>query len=144
MKARLVKYIWRISGHRWDNDLPEEIKKQFLEWSSGLHLLGSLTIPRSYFTEPFDRIELHLFGDSSQDVFCAVAFLRARLARSNQIELTFVFGKACVAPIEFRHGGLSHRVILDRVHRLLVTLYYFRPDRFVQLLSLIPILILLL
>ena len=40
--------------------------------------------------------------------------------------------------------GLTHRVISDRVHRLLVTLSYFRPDRFVQLLSLIPILILLL
>ena len=40
--------------------------------------------------------------------------------------------------------GITHRVISDRVHRLLVTLSYFRPDRFVQLLSLIPILILLL
>ena len=40
--------------------------------------------------------------------------------------------------------GLTHRVILDRVHRLLVKLSYFWPDRFVQLLSLIPILILLL
>ena len=41
-------------------------------------------------------------------------------------------------------GWLTHRVISDRVHRLLVTLFYFRPDRFVQFLSLIPILILLL
>ena len=41
-------------------------------------------------------------------------------------------------------GCLTHRVISDRVHRLLVTLSYFRPDRFVQLLSLIPILILIL
>ena len=39
---------------------------------------------------------------------------------------------------------LTRRVISDRVHRLLVTLSYFRPNRFVQLLSLIPILILLL
>ena len=39
---------------------------------------------------------------------------------------------------------LTHRVVSDKVHRLLVTLFYFRPDRFVQLLSLIPILILLL
>ena len=38
----------------------------------------------------------------------------------------------------------THRVISDKVHRLLVTLSYFRPDRFVQLLSLIRILILLL
>ena len=31
----------------------------------------------------------------------------------------------------------THRVISDRVHRLLVTLSYFRSDRFVQLLSLL-------
>ena len=49
-----------------------------------------------------------------------------------------------VAPDELRLLWLIHRVISDRVHRLLVTLSYFRPDRFVQLLSLIPILILLL
>ena len=39
---------------------------------------------------------------------------------------------------------LPHRKISDKVHCLLVTLSYFRPDRFVKLLSLIPILILLL
>ena len=49
-----------------------------------------------------------------------------------------------VAPDELGLMGITHRVISDRVHRLLVTLSYFRPDRFVQLLSLIPILILLL
>ena len=49
-----------------------------------------------------------------------------------------------VAPDELYLMVLTHRVISDRVHRLLVTLSYFRPDRFVQLLSLIPILILLL
>ena len=38
----------------------------------------------------------------------------------------------------------TNRVISDKVHRLFVTLSYFRPDRFLQLLSLIPILILLL
>ena len=47
-------------------------------------------------------------------------------------------------PTELGPSWLTHRVISDRVHRLLVTLSYFRPDRFVQLLSLIPILILLL
>ena len=47
-------------------------------------------------------------------------------------------------PTELGLDCITHRVISDRVHRLLVTLSYFRPDRFVQLLSLIPILILLL
>ena len=49
-----------------------------------------------------------------------------------------------VAPDELEPMWLTHGVISDRVHRLLVTLSYFRPDRFVQLLSLIPMLILLL
>ena len=83
----------------WLHKLTQSNNK-FLEWHSGLHLLGSLTISRSYFTEPLDRIELHMFGDSSQDVFCAVAFLRARLASSHQIELAVVFGKARVAPMK--------------------------------------------
>ena len=101
VKARLLlKDIWRISGQKWDDDLLEEIKMQFLEWHSGLHLLGSLTILRSYFTEPFDRIELHMFGDSSQDVFCAVAFVRAQLVSSHQTDLAFVFGKVRVAPMK--------------------------------------------
>ena len=49
-----------------------------------------------------------------------------------------------ILPSELGPMWLTHRVISDRVHRLLVTLSYFRPGRFVQLLSLIPILILLL
>ena len=55
-------------------------------------------------------------------------------------------GKKTLSINQFELGPswLTHRVISDRVHRLLVTLSYFRPDRFVQLLSLIPILILLL
>ena len=116
VKARLLlKDIWRISGQKWDDDLPEEIKKQFLEWHSGLHLLGSLTIPRSYFTELFDRIELHMFRDSSQDVFCAVAFLRARLVSSHQTELAFVFGKARVAPISIPKLELQEALLATRL-----------------------------
>ena len=41
-------------------------------------------------------------------------------------------------------GRLSHRVISYKVHRLFFKLSYFRPDRFVQLPTLIPFLTLLL
>ena len=54
------------------------------------------------------------------------------------------YSRLMVAPDELEPMWLTHRVISDRVHRLLVRLSYFRPDRFVQLLSLIPILVLLL
>ena len=43
--------------------------------------------------------ELHVIGDSSQDVFPAVVFLRARVGLNERTEtqVPFVFGKACVA-----------------------------------------------
>ena len=49
-----------------------------------------------------------------------------------------------VAPDELYTMYCTNKVSSDRVHRLLLTLSFFRPDRFMQLLSLIPILILLL
>ena len=101
VRARLLLIdIWKISGQSWDDELPEEIRDKFLDCHSGLPLLGQLTIPRCYFTEPVDQIELHMFGDSSLDVFCAVGFLRARLSNSHKTQISFIFGKARVAPMK--------------------------------------------
>ena len=98
VRARLLlKAIWKISSQCWDGELQEDIRDKFLEWHSGLPLLGQLTIPRCYFTEPVDQIELHMFGNSSQDVFFAVGFFRVRLSSSYKTQISFTFGKSCVA-----------------------------------------------
>ena len=49
-----------------------------------------------------ESVELHVFGDSSQNVFFAVAFLRSRVDSNEGTEnqLAFVFGKARVAPMK--------------------------------------------
>ena len=74
----------------------------FLELNEELPQLAEITIPRKYFSGNFQQLELHLFGDSSQEVFSAMAFLRARVTASNgtQTELAFVLGKARVAPMK--------------------------------------------
>ena len=72
----------------------------FLQWHSGLPLLVKTTIPHFYFSALVHTIELHMLGDSSLEVFCAVGFLRGRLSESQETEVSFVFGKACVAPIK--------------------------------------------
>ena len=48
------------------------------------------------------RIELHVFGDSSQEVFSAVAFLRGQPSDLNETSthLAFVLGRARVAPMK--------------------------------------------
>ena len=98
----LLKDIWRLSGQQWDNNLPDNVSKKFLEWAAELPNLSEITIPRCYFRGTMRIVELHVFGDSSQDVFAAVAFLRARVSRNERTEtqLAFVFGKARVAPMK--------------------------------------------
>ena len=104
IKARLLlKDIWRLSGQKWDDDLPKDIENKFREWTEELPSLSKLALPRSYFQNKVEAVELHMFGDSSQDAFSAVAFLRGKTMISeteSQAELAFVFGKARVAPMK--------------------------------------------
>ena len=87
-------------GQSWDDELPKDTVDRFFAWCIELPRLAEITIPRSYFSGPFQHLELHMFGDSSQDVFSAVGFLRAQVScTSGEIitELAFVLGKARVA-----------------------------------------------
>ena len=58
--------------------------------------------PTSYFEERVESLEVQMFGDSSQDVFSAVAYLRDKIttATGYTTELAFVFGRARVAPMK--------------------------------------------
>ena len=98
----MLKDIWRLSGQQWDNNLPEDVSEKILEWAAELPKLSEITIPRCYFRGIIESVELHVFGDSSQDVFSAVAFLRARVDSNEgtETQLAFVFGKALVAPMK--------------------------------------------
>ena len=91
----LLKDIWRLSGQQWDNNLPDDVSEKFLEWAAELPKLSEITIPRSYFRGTIENFELHVFLDSSQDVFSAVAFLRARVDSNEGIEtqLAYSLGK---------------------------------------------------
>ena len=98
-----MKDIWRVNGQSWDDELPKDRVDKFLAWCVELPLLAEITIPRGYFSGPFQHLELHMFGDSSQDVFSAVVFLRNQVfCTSGEIitELACVFGQARVAPMK--------------------------------------------
>ena len=75
----LLKDLWRVSGQYWDEELPKDTVERFLEWSAELPKPDTFTVPRSYFSGNFEYPELHMFGDSSQDVFSVVPFLRDQL-----------------------------------------------------------------
>ena len=100
VKARLLlKDIWRLSGQQ----LPPDIVTKFLDWTQELPALSDIAIARTYFQGKVEALELHIFGDSSQEVFSAVVFLRGKVISGNgcpQTKLAFVFGKARVAPMK--------------------------------------------
>ena len=103
-----------------------------------LPIPGSSIIVRNIGSDLLSRrdISIKLLSYNILKMFCLISNLFSVSSKS--------YSRLMVAPDELGPMWLTHRVISDRVHRLLVTLSYFRPDRFVQLLSLIPILILLL
>ena len=131
--ARLIlKDVWPVNGQSWDDELPKDTVDRFLAWCIELPRLAEITIPRSYFSGPFQHLELHMFGDSSQDVFSAVGFLRAQVTcTSGEIitELAFVLGKARVAPmkvmtvpkLELRAALLAARLKREICRALTVT-----------------------
>ena len=101
VRARLLlKEIWRISGQQWDNPLPLDLNAKFLEWRFWSTHPGSTDHTEIYFPSAVDKIELHMFGDNSQEVFCAVGFLRARIIDTHETKLAFTLGKARVAPMK--------------------------------------------
>ena len=99
--ARLIlKDIWRVNGQSWYDELPIDTVDRFLAWCVELPRLAEITITGSYFSRPFQHLELHMFGDNSQDVFSAVGFHRAQVTCTSGefiTELAFVLGKARVA-----------------------------------------------
>ena len=101
IKARLMlKEVWRLHGQQWDEVLSEELTEEFLHWSKALPELSTLELQRCYFSEHLDSLELHVFGDSSKEVFGAVAFLRARQKSDGSTQLAFVIGKEHNAPMK--------------------------------------------
>ena len=71
-----------------------------------------------------------MFGDSSEEVFCAVAFLRARVKTSLETQVAIVLGKARVAPmkalsnpkLELQAASLATRLKEDVIKALTIPL----------------------
>ena len=101
--ARLIlKDIWRVNRQSWDDELPKDTVDRLFAWCFELPRLAEITISRSYFSGQF-QLRLHMFGDSSHDVFGTVEFLRAQVVCNYgaiTTELAFVLGKARVAPMK--------------------------------------------
>ncbi len=95
-----LEEIWRSQGQQWDDVLLQAPLDKFLKWTADLPIIGAPIVPRAYFTDRSEALELHVFGDGSQEVLSSVAFLRGKVRNSKAAQVAFVIGKARVAPMK--------------------------------------------
>ena len=98
VKAKImIQDLWK-QNLSWDEDVPSEHKDQWLNWISNISNLTSIEIPRPYFFTSISKRQLHIFCDSSQLAYGAVAYLRGMSGA--EIYTAFTMAKTRVAPIK--------------------------------------------
>lgn len=86
----------------WDDVVSKRIETEWLEISSQLHLLSSISIPRHLFDlDNIHTVEIHGFCDASQKGYGAVFYIRS--LSSNGVLVRLLSSRSRVAPIKKRN-----------------------------------------
>ncbi|XP_055603799.1 uncharacterized protein LOC129752034 [Uranotaenia lowii] len=98
----LLQEVWRTSID-WDEKIPSNIFKNWLQWLAVLPKVQSVSVPRCYRSninlEADTIVQLHTFVDASELGYAAVVYLRFEY--HGKIETSIVAAKARVAPLKF-------------------------------------------
>ena len=98
VKAKImIQDLWK-QDLSWDEDVPSEHKGQWRNWISDISNLTLTEIPRPYFLTSISKRQLHIFCDSSQLAYGAVAYLRGMSGA--EVYTTFRMAKTRVASIK--------------------------------------------
>lgn len=133
----LLQEIWCL-GISWDDAIPDNQFEKWLKWIKMLPSIENVQINRCYFSSqtPNSTIQLHIFVDSSEQAYAAVAYLRC--VTEKQVECALVAAKTRVAPIkplsiprlelEAALLGAKLAQTIDSGHSLQITQRYFWSD----------------
>lgn len=91
----MMQELWKMKMPR-DTELPQNYREKWLKWPSEIKELTFLSIPRQYLTNDNEEAQLHIFCDSSQLAYGAVAYLRGTTTNT----FSFVMSKSKVAPLK--------------------------------------------
>ena len=98
VKAKIMtQELWK-HNLKWDEELPESFKENWVKWLKELQNLTPLEIPR-HFNNVGSEVQLYVFCDSSQLAYGAVAYLRGTTPKRLK-KCTFVMSKSKVAPVK--------------------------------------------
>ncbi|KAL0150932.1 hypothetical protein M9458_053851 [Cirrhinus mrigala] len=97
----LLQEMWE-RGLGWDEQLPSDLSKLWVQWCCEVPQLRLMNIPRWYGIEvqPNVRVhKLHIFCDASEKVYGAVAYLQGE-NEGGETVTSFVASKTRVAPLK--------------------------------------------
>ena len=92
----ILRLIWQKALKSWEEEIPQDVAKQYLEWLQEIPALKELSINRYYDWQRGSNVELHVFADVSEMGLCVVAYLRFEI--DGKLKVSFVMGKTRVAP----------------------------------------------
>jgi hypothetical protein len=84
----------------WDQEVPEDVRNDFLRWLRDLPLLEEVGIPRwlNGIEDSVLNCSLHTFCDASKSAYAAAVFVRTEYNSSVQVQL--VQAKSLVSPVK--------------------------------------------
>lgn len=98
----LFQELWE-KGIHWDEELPDDVARQWKIWHEELPLLNNLEIPRYCFGDTLLKnlksIQIHCFTDSSEKAYGAVIYIRYTDA-NNDSSVMFFLSKGRLAPLK--------------------------------------------
>ena len=96
----LLQSLW-TQGVGWDDELPEETSRKWVQWVQELSELEQLHIPRSYIDWPLSqhaKVELHAFDDASEVAYATAIYIRV-VPKEGEASTRLVMSKTRVAPV---------------------------------------------
>ena len=95
----LFQKICQTKGD-WDEELSLDLKQRYEKWITELKNVGSVRIPRCYFSKDESlpsSLQLHGFSDASSYAYAAAVYLR--IERGNNVRSVLITSKTRVAPL---------------------------------------------
>lgn len=96
----IFQKLWE-RGTTWDEPLPPDIQRDWLDWRMQLSEISALRIPRCYAPVNVQIVDRQLIGfsDASEKAYCGVVYVRS-IDTAGGIHISLALAKTRVAPLK--------------------------------------------
>ena len=96
----IFQKLWE-RGTTWDEPLPPDIQRDWLDWRMQLSEISALRIPRCYAPVSVQIVDRHLvgFSDASERAYCGVVYVRS-IDTAGGVHISIALAKTRVTPLK--------------------------------------------